>query len=437
MSLTNAEFEFEFLKALLADPYNPEVSVLTRLDLSDWTAGNRPMFSYFLRAYQKTGCLDAGAFIETATDHDMDPLLRHRILELLAEVQDVPFPLARMAQDMLRYKSEVLTRAKLEKALKGPSEALESTIKESLDILAGTGHLEESPTFASEWENLKQGNPILDAVQMEPRIVVGIPTIDEAIMALPGNVGVIAAKPSAGKSSFALQAAILTAKAGIGTMVLGLEMPREEIFARAAAHETGHDSARLLRGETPFIGAEPVWVKNLQVYSSIPKGSFEEVSKLIRAKAKRGIKTVFVDYWTLVTPPNTKNPSNTAYLLGEMSRGYKQIARETGMHIVLISQFNREVEDAERPSLSNLRETGQLEQDASWVIMLWTGQKEYLPKQHRDINIELQKNRGAERWVKTVSDFDPTNSRFIESKPRFLTDVPALPPPPTKLTRFQ
>lgn len=413
MTLTNHEFEWEFFKGLLSDPYNSEASVLLKLDPTDWTRENRPYAAYLTEAYSRYGCLDAGSFVELVKDTDLDSIVRYRLLELVAEVQNIPFPLARMAKDLLRYKSEALTRQKVERALIGPPEDLESALRESISILETESKLDESPTFSAEWESLRQGNPILCHEKREPRIVFGIKTIDEAIMALPGNVGVIAAKPSAGKSSLALQAAIMTAESGIGTMVLGLEMPREEIFARAVAYETGHDSFRLLKGDTPYISVEPTWIKNLQVYSTIPKGSFDEVAKLIRAKTKHGIKTIFIDYWTLVAPSNTKSNANTAWILGEMSRGYKQIARETGAHIVLVSQFNREVDDAERPCLSNLRETGQLEQDASWVLMMWTDQKEYQPGQVRGVHLELQKNRGGDRWIRAFADFDPANSRFM------------------------
>lgn len=418
MSLTNAQFEHEFIKALLSDPYNPEGAVILRLDLKDWTTGNRGIAEYLKLAYENHGCLDAGAFVELAKDREMDQSVRFQIMDLIGQTVDVPFPLARMAEKMVRLKSEALSRARMEKALNGPSEALESTLKEALSILETGSALSEAPTLAQEWANLRAGIPLQNERQRTAKLRFGLPVIDKVIQTGPGNLGVIAAKPSAGKSSLALQAAIRSARAGIQTMFLGLEMPRVELAARAIAWETGSNSFDLLQGHVPDCSHTPDWINNLSVYERIPKGAFDEACTMIRKAAKSGVETVIVDYWTLICPPETKvKGSSSAYLLGEMSRGFKQLAKDTGTHIVLVSQFNREAKDAERPGLENLRETGQLEQDASWVLMMWTEQKEYGPYDNRGVWVELMKNRGGPRWVKVYTSFNPTTGKFCEAEP--------------------
>lgn len=418
MQLSNPEYEWEFFKALLSDPYNPESSVIGKLEAADFTKVNQPYFRYLRAAWERHGYLDAGAFVELATDHEVDQTIRQRLLELVAEVQGVPFPLARMAQELTSRKSRYLAAEKLEKALKGPSEALESATREALSILEGTKPLDDAPTLSAEWAELARGIPIVDPQRTRPRLQFALPMIDHSIQTGPGNLGVLAAKPSAGKSSLALQAAIVTARAGIPVMFLGLEMPRAELACRAVAWETGIGSFDLLRGHVPAVGGAPEWIDNLHVYDRIPKGAFDEAAAMIRRAARRGIQTVIVDYWTLIYPPDSKvRGAGSAYLLGEMSRGFKQLARELQIHVVLVSQFNREAKDGGRPSLENLRETGQLEQDASWVLMMWAEKGEYGPHDNRNVWCELQKNRGGPRWVKCYTTFNPTNGRFYEVEP--------------------
>lgn len=418
MSLTNSEYEWELLKALLSDPYNPEQAFLLRTEDTDFTIPNRPYFRILRETLREHGCLDAGAFIELAVNHDVDPAVRTRLLELQSETYNIDFPLSRMAENLVRLKNQHVVAAKMEKAIKGPLEALETAMRDGVTILEGGAGLSAAPTLAKEWAGLQAGTPLVDTARVRPLLRFGLPTIDGAIQTGAGNMGVIAAKPSAGKSSLALQAALKTAQDGIGVMFLGLEMPRVELAARAIAWELDYPSFDLVRGSVPQrMDDPPKWINNLYVYDRIPKGAFDEAAAMIRKASRQGIKTVIVDYWTLIYPPDSKvRGAGTAYLLGEMSRGFKQLARELQIHIVLVSQFNREIKDAERPGLENLRETGQLEQDASWVVMLWNVAKEYGPYDNRQLWVELMKNRGGPRWVKTCTQFNPANGRFYETE---------------------
>lgn len=424
MSLTNAEFEWEFFKALLSDPYNPEASVLLKLDELDITTVNRPFFSYLRDTFVAYGCLDAGSFVELASDHDMDQVVRTRLMDLVSTVYDVPFPLARMAKKMLTLKNRTLAAGKAEKALKGPTEDLESGLRDALSHIESASPLDEAPTLRTEWERVQSGQSLPDPHQIKSCIYLGLAGIDNVLQSGPGNIGVIAAKPSAGKSSLALQAALVSAREGIKVLFLGLEMSRLELAARAIAWEVGASSFDISRGYVPALGEPPVWIDNLFVYDRIPKGSFDEACKLINQAVRLGVRLVVVDYWTLIYPPDTKvRGAGSAYLLGEMSRGFKQLSKELQIHIVLVSQFNRDVKEAERPSLENLRETGQLEQDASWVLMLWNGSTEFGPYDNRGIWAELQKNRGGPRWVKVYTEFHPDCARFFEAKaPEFTSN---------------
>ena len=108
-----------------------------------------------------------------------------------------------------------------------------------------------------------------------------------------------------------------------------------------------------------------------------------------------------------------------------MSASFKAMAKDLGISVILLSQFNREVADGERPRLENLKETGGLEQDASWVILAWTEKPEYEPDEDRIVFMELAKNRGGKRWKRARVKFMPAKNRFVEQQNE--TDQPLIP----------
>lgn len=413
--ISDLEGQETLLKGMLSDPWNPDNAIILRVNPETFDRSIRPMFLAMRAVYQDQGAMDIGAIASTALWEDFGPKVRSVLTSWVAEVCDTPFGVRRLAINLLKRQNDTKARQILTEGLKGPSEALESAIHESLAILEAPTELDDDATLEAELNSLRAGIPLVPKHLQSNRVILGIPKLDRMLASLPGDTGVIAAKPSAGKSSLALQSAIITARQGIPTLYLGLEMPRAQICARAFAWETGVDSFDLIRGHIPDVAHTPEWIKNLHVYDKIPKGSFQECRELLLKARRKGIETVFVDYWTLLSPPDTKAKSNTAYLLGEMSRGFKGIAKETLQHIVLVSQFNREVKDGERPSLENLRETGQLEQDASWVLMLWNERTDYGPFDDRGVWIELQKNRSGGRGGKAYAKFRPSTGQICEA----------------------
>lgn len=264
-----------------------------------------------------------------------------------------------------------------------------------------------------------------DAMHM---VRFGLPKIDSHLVSNPGSLGVIAGKTSTGKTTFAVQALIKTALAGHRSLIFSLEMTKEEIGARWVANYRDVDSYEVMRGkvgepqavkdrEAHYVDALNLATETL-VVSDGTCTSFDSICKVIRREVQvHGVKVVFVDYFTLVNPPDTHTRNaNVAYILGQMSKGFKALAKELMISIVLISQFNREVDDGEEPYLKHLRETGQLEQDANWVVLLWTEQKSYEMDQNRVVNVKVEKNRSGKRNVRCSADFTPATGRFIEKE---------------------
>lgn len=271
-----------------------------------------------------------------------------------------------------------------------------------------------SKTSAEHAAMVANGMPLLAKDRQHNLIKLGLPYLDSRLKSRPGSLGVVAAKTSAGKTSLMIQALLHSDRPAM----LSLEMSDWEIDGRLLANLTGIDADKIINGEAGNI-PELAYHETQDALASIHKEcnwrrqDYPTIEATIVKLSMRGVKSFIVDYWTLIQVPSLKGNS-VSFSLGEISRSFKALAKRLQVGIVLVSQFNREVKDAERPTLENLRESGQLEQDADWILMLWTEKQLYQPEEDRTVFCELQKNRGGSRWVKSTTKFMPSISKFME-----------------------
>ena len=212
-------------------------------------------------------------------------------------------------------------------------------------------------------------------------VSTGFPRIDETLAGLrPGQMIVIGARPGVGKTSFALNLATNAAFAGASVAFFSLEMSHVEIAQRllAANARVGlHDirSANIRNEQWPQILQATNELAQLDIVIDDTPGT--TVTE-IRAKARRilhgkPLGLVVVDYLQLISPPaGQRRADSRATEVSEMSRGIKIMAKDLGVPVVALSQLNRTVENrtGKRPQLSDLRESGSIEQDADIVALL-------------------------------------------------------------------
>src|SRR3984957_12397930 len=189
---------------------------------------------------------------------------------------------------------------------------------------------------------------------------------------------VFAARPSIGKSTLALDLARAAAvRHGLATVMFSLEMSRNEITMRLLSAEarvslqtmrTGQmgdeDWARLARRMSEVVDA-PLFIDDS------PNMSMMEIrAKCRRLKQRHDLKFVIVDYLQLMSSP--KRVENRQQEVSELSRSLKLLAKELEVPVIALSQLNRGSEQRtdKRPQLSDLRESGAIEQDADVVILL-------------------------------------------------------------------
>lgn len=198
---------------------------------------------------------------------------------------------------------------------------------------------------------------------------------------LPGELCILAARPSVGKSALALNWAWSVACSGKRTLFFSLEMGREQLLDRLVANVGGIDLGAFRQGLTPEQRRRvrkttaSMRGKKLDVIDDA-RMTLGEVRRRVRTAQRREIPVglVVVDYLQLVTPEDSKAPREQQ--VAAMSRGFKLLAKDLGVPVLLLAQLSRKGEDANRePMLSDLRESGAIEQDADIVIFLHQARK--------------------------------------------------------------
>lgn len=195
-----------------------------------------------------------------------------------------------------------------------------------------------------------------------------------------GDLIILAARPSMGKTTMAICQAVRAAKAGCPSLFITIEVSPESVYTKANAFFSGIDTAALRSGRgTPYDYENftraadvlidlPFWVENGSGLT------IDQVAALVwEYKRKYGVEIVYIDYLQLMTTTKERG-KNREQEVAELSRGLKLLARAVNMPIVILAQLSRAVETrggTKRPTLSDLRESGALEQDADLVAFLY------------------------------------------------------------------
>ena len=216
--------------------------------------------------------------------------------------------------------------------------------------------------------------------------MAGVPTgfkdVDNLFHGLRGgDLVILAARPGIGKTSFALNMATNAAKSGTSVAFFSLEMSASQLVQRILCAEARISLSKIRggyisEGDWGAIADASNRLSKLELFIDDSPGlSILEA----RAKARRELRSVepgkgliIVDYLQLMQPPQTRRDGNRAVEVGEISRGLKVLAKEMNMPVIALSQLSRAVEmrGKKRPQLSDLRESGSIEQDADIVMFI-------------------------------------------------------------------
>lgn len=235
----------------------------------------------------------------------------------------------------------------------------------------------------------------------------------------PGDVAVIAARPAVGKSVFSGQMALNWAKSGVKVGYYNLEMQPSQMYERWLANESGIAMQQIRKATTANEGDWRRFNIANEVLETIGGNLYvtsgpKTVSDIKRESRHMDYDVIIIDYMQLLTPEGTYQ-GNRAAEVADISRGIKSIAMEYKIPVIAMSQLNRasEMRKSSEPSMSELRESGAIEQDASIVILMW---KDNENKELRMFNV-AKCRQGIPGKCSMI--FDGSHARFIDENNPF------------------
>ena len=273
----------------------------------------------------------------------------------------------------------------------------------------------EQAVFSLSQKHLKQGFiPIKDALaesfdrldELHKQVgsLRGIPTgfkdLDDTLAGMQNsNLIILAARPGIGKTAFVLNIAqAVTVKENLPVGFFSLEMSKEELVDRLLVSQADIDAWRLKTGrldENDFtklseamgiLAEAPLYIDDTPALSIL-----EMRTKARRLMAEHDLKLLIIDYLQLMK--SVRDRENRVWEVSEISQGLKNLARELKIPVLAVSQLSRAVEQRghKRPQLSDLRESGAIEQDADVVMFLWREDDEDM----ENVELEIAKHRNG------------------------------------------
>lgn len=252
-------------------------------------------------------------------------------------------------------------------------------------------------------------------------LTTGLPDLDKFVQGMkPGQMIVVAGRPAMGKTTLAMNiAADVGINQGKPVAVISLEMSKTQLIDRLIAAVGGIPLPSMKTGEcasdyeTELAAAGLKVQRSKIVVSDVPVMSMARIRSIVRRQKHRlgGMALVVIDYLGLVEGEGGSRVDDVT----TMSRQIKLLAREIGCPVIILSQLNRGCESRpdKRPVLSDLRESGAIEQDADIVMFVYRDEVYYPNSEHKGIGeILVRKNRDGEIGS-VFTAFQGDRSRFV------------------------
>ncbi|MEY4534031.1 MAG: replicative helicase [Planctomycetota bacterium] len=379
------EVEAALLGALLHDPrLTGDVLQVVRSAEEFVRPAHRTIYSHMCELYERSAAFDIVQLQQLLRDRGVfDEVGGLDYLVSLAE--SVP-----SATNALEFAREIRDKATLRELIDAAGTTLHEAHSNAEDAqgvlelaearIFAIGQRRES-THASDLATLL--NEAIERIQAHDGsattgVATGYDDLDQMTSGLQrGEMVILAARPSMGKTAFALNVMQNVALAGQPVAFFSLEMSRQQLVQRMLCSQAGIDSQRLRRGTLRAEDYDRVLaacdeLRQAQVYIDDSPGlSLMALRSKARRMAERfGIQAIFVDYLQLMSSGTRVESRQTE--VSEISRGLKATARELNVPVFCLSQLNRAAEQREghRPRMSDLRESGSIEQDADVIMML-------------------------------------------------------------------
>lgn len=281
-----------------------------------------------------------------------------------------------------------LINAATEVAASGYEE--EEDIAQTIDVaeqkILAVANRKQSAGMAKMKDLVKEAMGRIEELYDSKEAYTGLPTgfsdFDKMTSGLqPSDLIILAARPSMGKSSLVLNIAEHVAlDGGKSVAFFSLEMSKEQLVQRMLCSQAGIDASRLRIGQLQesewpnlVMAADKLSEAKIMMDDTPGMTALEMRSKARRWKNENGLDLIIVDYLQLMQGSSRRSSDNRQQEMSEISRSLKGLARELNVPVIALSQLSRSVESrtSKRPMLSDLRESGALEQDADIVCFIY------------------------------------------------------------------
>lgn len=330
-------------------------------------------------------------------------------------------PFLLKVRDAWRRRKILAIGLKLQEAARSPEFESADQIVEIADSDFTALTMEDAVTLEAvrevverTWENLR--------IRQEVGSVDGIPSGLSRLDAYthgfrPGDVCVVAARTSVGKTAFSIELALGALKAKESVLYFSLEMTNDQVMERMIANhseipivqvvdKTLNETQELkLLESRKWLADAPLWMDD---NGSITVSGIRAKARKMARKGK-GLGMIIIDYAQLIRPEDPRMPREQQ--VATVSKAIKALAKELRVPIIMLAQLRRSADEANRmPRLSDLRESGSLEQDADIVMMIW--RKDDDPAKTR---VSIAKQRQGRCGTIEV-EFKPSIQKFMPAK---------------------
>lgn len=384
------------------------------IDSPDWffVEENKLIFTALLNLHSRQDNIDIVTLAMEAVKLKNDGAFMKRIADLF----DCPFTRNIKHYLKLMFSAKVFFEA--HKELKIIDDRIVgASIDEGLDILQSIADISTTINFTGrekfridEDGMVQWFNDMIMNVDDKPYLPTRIKKIDEAVGGglYTSKLYTIAARPGCGKTALATNMMYNIAREGVRCLYITMELTEEEIVSRMMATATGikmnkFSSKEFNEDDFNKLSAitEEFQKNKLPVtIDSKTRGSWSKVRSLIRTEVKiKQLKVVFIDYVQQFSSGQIARVSNKREDISFITNDAKQLALELGIVVVICSQLNRAMEQRQQsdPMLSDLKESGSIEQDSDVVMLLWDQNQTDSVRNHvnRVIKCKIGKNRSG------------------------------------------
>ena len=329
----------------------------------------------------------------------------------------------------IEYHARIVVQKHIQRELiRIASELTEKAYDESTDVLDLLDSAEQS-LFSVSQGNLKRNyesslNLVKQALDRISAIsqregLSGVPSgfrdVDRVTSGWQkSDLVILAARPGMGKTAFVLSMARNIAIAHkVPVAVFSLEMSSVQLITRMISSETGIGAEKLRRGnldatEWAQLTSKVKTLQDAPIYIDDTPGLsiFDLRAKCRRLVSQHQIGIIIIDYLQLMTAGNSKSGGNREQEISSISRALKSIAKELDIPVIALSQLSRAVESREdkRPQLSDLRESGSIEQDADVVMFVYRDEYYLMQRAPKELSFDnAEKFQGAvDKWQKDM-----------------------------------